>query len=130
MYKNFYLYRSDIIDARIPITVFYKAMYDAGFIDHPVIFCDKYPTNLAKFNLPIMSSMYLHNIAYSKPIFFVDSLKDISTVNNIIHKCQFILFNDQKLIVEEEPKNIIHNFTVVSDTKLHDVMNFLQTIEL
>lgn len=121
---NIYLYRNDIIDARIPITVFYTAMCELGLINIPMMFCDKYPKNLSRVNIPIFNTLSMYNIAYSKPIFFVDSLKDIEIVKYIVPKCKFILFNDQNLKVEEN-ENLL-NFIVQEDTKIDDLLHFLQ----
>lgn len=130
MHNNIYLYRNHIIDIRIPITIFYKALVDIKIIQHPVIFCDSYALNVSKIDIPIMPSINLYNIAYKNPIFFVDSTKDIDCVNNIVGNSQFILFNDQKLEINTNHKNKIHNLQVLEDTKLHDVIDFLQEIGL
>jgi hypothetical protein len=124
---NIYLYRSNIIDARIPITVFYNSMCELKLINNPLIFCDSYPKNLSKINAPILSTILMYNVAYNKPVFFVDSLKDIETVKNIVPQCKFILFNDQKLMFED--KDDIYNFVVENDTKLEDLLHFLQESE-
>lgn len=122
---NIYLYRSDIIDARIPITIFYAALCEIKLINHPAIFCDKYPKNLSRVNIPIFNTSHIYNIAYTPNIFFVDSLKDIEVVKYICPDCKFILFNDQKIDVPND-YTAVYNFIVKEDTKLEDVLNFLQ----
>lgn len=122
---NINLYRSDIIDARIPITVFYVALCEMKLINNPAIFCDKYPKNLSKANVPIFSTNYIYNIGYNHKTFFVDSLKDIEIVKYICPNCKFILFNDQKIELKNSDTDI-YNFIVKEDTKLEDLLHFLQ----